>query len=270
MKTRPKQASAISIAIVAARIACQRRACTDRHVGRDVDGPGAFAIGPGSTDIGNNLQRGHRRDRIVDSVRWAGFSPQARSASATAVPASAMVKFSFRLCRNQAGADGDGFSPGMLNRFRIRQLGREHSCSAEPSSTARQRECLAWGTNHCCNNFIGNAAGSTGTFTLTGAGTSVLPARLRRRWCRHLPSSHRHLHLRHAPGSPRAGSRCWMARPLRNKGTKLSAAPTNPARWEPSAVRRCGDPRRRIDRLVEARTPDNLPALLTTGNGPNS
>ena len=69
---------------------------------------------------------------------------------------------------------GDGFSDGLLNRLGVGQWGSGSltvSGGAKLDGRAESASCL--GLNHYCNNFIGNAAGSTGVFTVTGAGSQA-------------------------------------------------------------------------------------------------
>lgn len=69
---------------------------------------------------------------------------------------------------------GDGTSQGSLNRLGVGEWGRGSltvSGGAVLDGRAEASACL--GLNHFCNNFIGNAAGSTGVFTVTGAGSQA-------------------------------------------------------------------------------------------------
>ena len=69
---------------------------------------------------------------------------------------------------------GDGFSNGVVNRLEVGQWGNGSltvSGGATLDGRAESSSCL--GQFHRCNNFIGNAAGSTGVFTVTGAGSSA-------------------------------------------------------------------------------------------------
>ena len=69
---------------------------------------------------------------------------------------------------------GDGFSDGVLNRLGVGEWGSGAltvSGGAVLNGRADAANCL--GQFHYCNNFIGNAAGSTGTFTVTGAGSQA-------------------------------------------------------------------------------------------------
>ena len=69
---------------------------------------------------------------------------------------------------------GDGTSAGVLNRLGVGEWGSGNlmvSGGAVLDGRADASACL--GVNHYCNNFIGNAAGSTGVFTVTGAGSQA-------------------------------------------------------------------------------------------------
>lgn len=69
---------------------------------------------------------------------------------------------------------GDGFSDGVINRLGVGEWGRGAltvSGGAVLDGRAEAASCL--GQFHYCNNFIGNAAGSTGVFTVTGAGSQA-------------------------------------------------------------------------------------------------
>lgn len=69
---------------------------------------------------------------------------------------------------------GNGFDQGSLNRFEVGGWGNANftvEAGAVLDGRANSAACL--GQFHYCNNFIGNAAGSTGTFTVTGAGSSA-------------------------------------------------------------------------------------------------
>ncbi len=69
---------------------------------------------------------------------------------------------------------GDGFSNGVVNRLEVGQWGNGSltvSGGGTLDGRAESSSCL--GQFHHCNNFIGNAAGSTGVFTVTGAGSSA-------------------------------------------------------------------------------------------------
>ena len=68
----------------------------------------------------------------------------------------------------------DGFSDGLLNRLEVGAWGRgvlTVSSGAFLDGRANAAACL--GVNHYCNNFIGGAAGSDGSFTITGAGSQA-------------------------------------------------------------------------------------------------
>lgn len=69
---------------------------------------------------------------------------------------------------------GDGFGDGVVNRLGVGEWGvgaLTVSGGATLDGRAESANCL--GVNHYCNNFVGNAAGSTGTLTITGAGSNA-------------------------------------------------------------------------------------------------
>ena len=69
---------------------------------------------------------------------------------------------------------GDGFGNGVINRFGVGEWGKGAftvSGGATLDGRAESASCL--GQFHYCNNFVGNAAGSTGVFTVTGAGSNA-------------------------------------------------------------------------------------------------
>ncbi len=69
---------------------------------------------------------------------------------------------------------GNGFDQGSLNRFEVGGWGAGMFTVADGAlldGRANSAACL--GVNHACNSFIGNAAGSTSTFTVTGAGSQA-------------------------------------------------------------------------------------------------
>ncbi len=69
---------------------------------------------------------------------------------------------------------GDGASNGALNRLGVGDWGNGSltvSGGATLDGRAESANCI--GQLHYCNNFIGNAAGSTGVLTITGAGSSA-------------------------------------------------------------------------------------------------
>ena len=69
---------------------------------------------------------------------------------------------------------GDGFSNGVVNRLGVGEWGQGSltvSGGAVLNGRAEAANCL--GQFQYCNNFVGNAAGSTGVFTVTGAGSQA-------------------------------------------------------------------------------------------------
>lgn len=69
---------------------------------------------------------------------------------------------------------GNGFDQGSLNRFEVGGWGQgSFTVSGGALLDGRANSAACVGVNHFCNNFIGNAAGSTGVFTVTGAGSEA-------------------------------------------------------------------------------------------------
>ena len=69
---------------------------------------------------------------------------------------------------------GDGFANGVINRLGVGEWGKGAltvSGGATLDGRAESASCV--GQFHYCNNFIGNAAGSTGVFTVTGVGSNA-------------------------------------------------------------------------------------------------
>ena len=69
---------------------------------------------------------------------------------------------------------GNGFDQGSLNRFEVGGWGHaQFTVAGGALLDGRANSAACVGVNHYCNNYIGNAAGSTGTFTVTGAGSQA-------------------------------------------------------------------------------------------------
>jgi hypothetical protein len=69
---------------------------------------------------------------------------------------------------------GDGFSNGVINRLGVGEWGKGAlTVSGGATLDGRADSAACTGQFHYCNNFIGNAAGSTGVFTVTGAGSNA-------------------------------------------------------------------------------------------------
>jgi hypothetical protein len=78
------------------------------------------------------------------------------------------------LVLSRIGLTGNGFDQGSLNRFEAGVWGNANfsvAAGAVRDGRANSAGCL--GPFHRCNKFIGNTAGSTGAFTVTGAGSSA-------------------------------------------------------------------------------------------------
>lgn len=71
---------------------------------------------------------------------------------------------------------GDGFSDGVINRLGVGEWGvgtLTVSGGATLNGQAESGNCVGLNPVQYCNNFIGNAAGSTGVLTITGAGSNA-------------------------------------------------------------------------------------------------
>ncbi len=69
---------------------------------------------------------------------------------------------------------GDGFSNGVINRLGVGEWGKGAlTVSGGATLDGRAESAACIGQFHYCNNFIGNAAGSSGVFTVTGAGSNA-------------------------------------------------------------------------------------------------
>jgi T5SS/PEP-CTERM-associated repeat protein len=134
--------------------------------------PGVFPVGPGNTDIGNNgLFVGNGATGSLDvtagSVLRVGSLFAGSSSTGNGVITVNGVGTRLELT-------SDGFSNGVLNRLGVGEWGVGRltvSGGASLNGTVNGSACL--GAGHFCNNFIGNAAGSDGTFTVTGAGSQA-------------------------------------------------------------------------------------------------
>ena len=137
-------------------------------------GPLNLPIGPGDTDLGNNgLYVGSSAYGRLD----VGAGSLLRTGSLLLGPGGNGDGSGWAYL-DGAGSrielTGDGFSDSVLNRFEVGAWGLGAitiSGGAVLDGRANANACL--GVNHFCNSFIGNAAGSTGRFTVTGAGSSA-------------------------------------------------------------------------------------------------
>ncbi|MES2718957.1 MAG: PEP-CTERM sorting domain-containing protein [Pseudomonadota bacterium] len=69
---------------------------------------------------------------------------------------------------------GNGFDQGSLNRFEVGGWGIGQFTVADGALLdGRANSVACIGLNHFCNNYIGNAAGSTAVFTVAGAGSEA-------------------------------------------------------------------------------------------------
>ncbi len=136
--------------------------------------PGNVPFGPGDSDIGNI-------GLFVGSGGVGGLNVDAgsllRVGALTVGPSGAgngdgVALFTGVGTRVQL--TGDGFSEGVLNRLSVGEWGRGSltvAAGAVLDGRANASACV--GLNHYCSTYIGNAAGSDGTFTVTGAGSQA-------------------------------------------------------------------------------------------------
>lgn len=136
--------------------------------------PGNAPIGPGDTDLGNVglfVGNGGPGSLLVDS------GSLLRTGSLMAGPSGAGNGDGTVLITG-AGTlvelTGDGFSDGVINRFGAGEWGRGSVTVAGGALLdGRTNAAACVGQFHYCNNFIGNAAGSDGTLTVTGTGSQA-------------------------------------------------------------------------------------------------
>jgi len=136
--------------------------------------PGNATIGPGDTDLGNvGLWVGNGAPGTLNvddgSLLRTGALYIGPSADGNGDGIATLHGAGTRVL-----LVGDGFSQGVVNRFGVGEWGRGSltvSGGALLDGRADANACL--GANHYCNNFIGNAAGSDGTFTVTGPGSQA-------------------------------------------------------------------------------------------------
>ncbi|MDT7835415.1 beta strand repeat-containing protein [Aquabacterium sp. OR-4] len=134
----------------------------------------AVPSGPGNADLGNvGLQVGHSAPGSFNALGGSqlrvgtlaiGPSGNGSGHGTVLIDGSGTV---VRLV-------GDGFSDGVINRLGVGEWGHGAltvSGGAVLDGRAEAASCL--GQFHYCNNFIGNAAGSTGVFTVSGAGSQA-------------------------------------------------------------------------------------------------
>lgn len=137
-------------------------------------GPANLPIGPGDTDLGNNgLYAGSGSYGRLDV--GGGSLLRTGSLILGSGPAGDGSGWAFLDgVGSRIELTGDGFSSSVLNRFEVGGWGlgaMTISGGAVLDGRANAAACL--GLNHYCNNFIANAAGSTGSFTVTGAGSAA-------------------------------------------------------------------------------------------------
>ncbi len=136
--------------------------------------PGGASVGPGDTDLGNVglfVGNGAFGSLGVDggSLLRSGSLLVGPSGSGNGNGAAVITGSGTRL-----ELIGDGFADGVINRLGVGEWGRGSltvSGGAVLDGRANAAACV--GLYHYCNNFIGNAAGSDGTFTITGSGSQA-------------------------------------------------------------------------------------------------
>lgn len=134
--------------------------------------PGVFPVGPGDTDIGNVglfIGSGGLGNLLVDggSLLRSGGLQFGDGGTGTGIGV-------LDGAGSRIETIGDGFSPGALHRLDVGNWGVGRftvSGGAVFDGTTNAAACL--GQFHYCDTFIGNAAGSDGRFTVTGAGSQA-------------------------------------------------------------------------------------------------
>jgi hypothetical protein len=163
-----------AIAIAAASCLC----CAMAHAGVTAGGasntfPGSFVFGPGNTDVGTAAM-------FIGNGSFGSLSVDSGSqlSGGSLIVGSGGLGGDGRVLIDGVGTRvnlvGDGFADGILNRFEVGSWGRGAltvSNGAVLDGRTNASACL--GLNHYCNSFIGGAAGSDGTFTVTGAGSQA-------------------------------------------------------------------------------------------------
>lgn len=136
--------------------------------------PGGAAVGPGDTDLGNVgllVGNGAPGSLAVDgaSLLRSGSLLIGPSGSGNGDGAALITGIGTRV-----ELTGDGFSSGVISRLGVGEWGRGSltvSGGAVLDGRANASACV--GAGHYCSNYVGNAAGSDGTFTVTGSGSQA-------------------------------------------------------------------------------------------------
>ncbi len=236
--------------------------------------PGAFTIGPGNTDIGNNgLYIGNPIQGNAGNGTLSVLGGSVLRVGLISVANSQTGTGSVTMSGIGSRLDLTGFSPGVLNRFEVGNWGTGSfvlSGGATIDGRANANACL--GQNQFCHTFIGNAAGSNGVFTLTGAGTSA--SFLRGFFVGNVAVFGPPIDnfTFGTPGGTTQGRvEVLNGALLRTQNVSLTTAPGgsiprgNERSFADVIIRGAGS-----TWLAEARTLDGQSALFTTGNGPNS
>lgn len=134
--------------------------------------PADLPIGPGDTDLGNNglfVGDGGPGSLLADGGSWLRSGSLLIGAGASGNGnGSTLISGS----GTRVELTGDGFAPGVVNRLGVGEWGRGELTVADGAlldGRANASACL--GEAHWCNNFVANAAGSDGSFTVTGSGS---------------------------------------------------------------------------------------------------
>lgn len=134
----------------------------------------ALAIGPGDTFLGNNtLWVGNGGFGSLDAVGGVTLQSGALAVGLGGTGASDGV-VNFAGAGTLVQLTGDGYSDGLVNRFGVGEWGRgvvTVSAGAVLDGRAMAAACTGAVVVQYCNNFVGNAAGSDGTLTVTGPGS---------------------------------------------------------------------------------------------------
>jgi PEP-CTERM motif len=160
--------------IAAACLACMSAQAGVTSTGSNNTFPGSFPLGPGNTNVGGVgmfVGNGAFGSLAVDAGSLLSGGSLTLGSGGPGLGDGRVV---IDGVGTRVNLVGDGFTDGILNRFEVGAWGRgvltiSNGAVLDGRSTAAA--CL--GANHFCNNFVGGAAGSDGTFTVTGAGSQA-------------------------------------------------------------------------------------------------
>jgi hypothetical protein len=158
----------------AAALLCSSTWATITPTGNTNAWPGNPAIGPGDTDLGNvGLFVGNDGTGTL-TADGGSFLRTGALLIGPSGSGSGNGTVLFTGAGTRIELVGDGFSDGVINRLGVGEWGRGVLTVADGAVLdGRAAAAACVGVNHFCNNFIGNAAGSDGTFTVTGAGSQA-------------------------------------------------------------------------------------------------